>query len=116
MRYLSSPCVEAPLDPRRSCRGDYLPVAGVCFQVGWHAMGPSAFDLAHGLLVHTLTCDDVRAELLRQANSLDGPDDLVHFLGHFVADQDIRGRDPDYAKWQEGELRRMLMPNEGSGD
>lgn len=79
-------------------------------------MGPSAFDLAHGLLAHTLTCDDVRAELSRQADSLAGPDDLVHFLGHFVADQDIRGRDQDYAKWQEGELRKMLMPKDGSVD
>jgi len=39
----------------------------------------------------------------------------VHFLGQFVADQDIRGRDLDYAKWQEGELRK-LMPNDGLGD
>ena len=83
------------------------------FQVGWHVMEPSAFDLARGLLAHTLTCEGVRAELSRQADSLDGPGRLVHFLVHFVDDQDVRARDPDYAMWQEGELRKMLMPNDG---
>ena len=78
-------------------------------------METSAFDLARGVLAHALSCDEVQAELSRQAESLDGPDDLVHFLGHFVADQDIRGRDPEYAKWQEGELRK-LVPNDGMGD
>lgn len=98
----------------RSRAGQEPSVADDRFQVGWRAMAPSAFDLARGLLAHTLTCDDVRAELSRQADSLNGPDDLVHFLWHFVTDQDIRGRDPDFAKWQEGELCRMLMPNNGS--
>jgi len=79
-------------------------------------MGSSTIDLARGLLAHTLTCDDVRAELPRQADSLGGTDDLVHFLWHFVADRDSRGRDPDYAKWQEGELRKMLVPNDGTGN
>ncbi|HEY9026829.1 MAG TPA: hypothetical protein VIP05_21225, partial [Burkholderiaceae bacterium] len=56
----------------------------------------------------TLTCDDVQAQLSMRVDAVQGPDELVHFLGHFVADQDIRNRDPDYARWQEGELRRML--------
>lgn len=74
----------------------------------------SAFDLAHGLLARTLTCDQVRTALSSQADSLQGPDDLVHFLAHFVADRDIRQRDPDYANWQEAELRRMLMSGDES--
>jgi hypothetical protein len=77
-------------------------------------MALSAFDLARGLLDQTLTSEHVRAELSRQADALDGPDHLVHFLGHFVADQGIRDRDPDYAKWQEAELRKMLVPGDGS--
>lgn len=77
-------------------------------------MASSAFDLARGLLTHTLTCDQVRTELSSQTGSLDGPEDLVHFLEHYVADQDIRERDPDYAKWQEAELRKLLAPGDGS--
>lgn len=65
-------------------------------------------DLARSLLAHTLTCADVQAELSRQGDSMDGQEELVHFLGHFVADQDIRERDPAYAEWQESELRRHL--------
>jgi tagatose-1,6-bisphosphate aldolase len=74
-------------------------------------MASSAFDVARGLLAQTLTCDQVRKELVSQAGSLDGQDELVHLLEHFVADQDIRERDTDYAKWQEAELRKMLMPD-----
>jgi len=72
-------------------------------------MEPLAFDLARGLLAHTLTCEQVGTALSRQANSLVGPDELVHFLAHFVADQDIHGRDPAYANWQEAELRKMVQ-------
>ena len=77
-------------------------------------MASSAFDLARGLLAHTLTCDQVRTELSSQTGSLDGPEDLVHFLEHYVVDEDIRERDPDYAKWQEAELRKLLVPGDGS--
>jgi len=71
-------------------------------------MATSASDLARSLLAHTLTCADVQAELTRQGDSLDGHEELVHFLWHFVADQDIRDRDPAYAQRQENELRRHL--------
>jgi hypothetical protein len=77
-------------------------------------MASSAFDLARGLLAHTLTCDHVRTALSSQTGSLDGPAVLVHFLEHYVADEDIRERDRDYAKWQEGELRKLLVPGHGS--
>jgi hypothetical protein len=66
-------------------------------------MASSAFDLARGLLAHTLTCDHVRTALSSQTGSLDGPAVLVHFLEH-----------RDYAKWQEGELRKLLVPGHGS--
>ncbi len=71
-------------------------------------MASSASDLARSLLAHTLTCADVQAELTRQGDSIDGHEELVHFLWHFVADQDIRDRDPAYAERQESELRRHL--------
>jgi len=77
-------------------------------------MEPSAFDLARGLFAHTLTCDQVSTALSRQADSLEGTDQLVHFLAHFVADQDIRDRDPAYASWQEAELRKLLQQAERS--
>ncbi len=78
-------------------------------------MEPSAFNLASDLLAHTLSCDDVLAKLSRKRTRLSGLTGLVHFLGHFVADEDIRARDPDYAMWQEGERRKMLMLSDGSG-
>jgi len=76
-------------------------------------MASTAFDLARGLLAHTLTCDQVRAELSGQPGLPGGPADLVHFLEHYIADQDIRERDRGYADWQEAELRKMLAPGEG---
>ena len=77
-------------------------------------MAPSAFDFARGLLAHTLTCEQVRIKLASQTDSIEGPHGLVHFLEHFVADQDIRDRDPGYAQWQQAELRKMLAPSDGS--
>jgi len=75
-------------------------------------MPTSAFDLARGLLAHTLTCDQVRSELTSHVGSVEGPDALVHSLEHFVADQDIRERDSDYAEWQKAELRRLLASDQ----
>ena len=77
-------------------------------------MASSALDLARALLAHTLTCDQVRTELSSQTGSLDEPNDLVHFLEHYVADEDIRERDQDYAKWQQAELRKLLVSGGGS--
>ena len=77
-------------------------------------MASSAVDLARGLLAQTLTGDEVRMELSSQTGSLDGSDDLVHCLECYVADQDIRARDRDYARWQEAELRKLLPPSDAS--
>jgi len=77
-------------------------------------MTPSALDLACGLLAHTLTCNQVRMESSSQTGSLDGPKDLMHFLEHYLADEDIRERDRDYAMWQEAELRKLLLTGDGS--
>jgi Pretoxin HINT domain len=71
-------------------------------------MTPSAFDLGRALLARTLTCNDARHALARQADSLLAPVKLVHFLRGFVDDEDLRKRNPGYAEWQEGELRAML--------
>jgi len=76
-------------------------------------MASSAFDLAHGLLAHTLSCEQVRLELSSRSYSIEGPNALVHFLEHFVADQDIRSRDLVYAQWQEAKLRKLLATSDG---
>jgi hypothetical protein len=66
-------------------------------------MAYSASDLARSLPTRTLTCEEVQAELSRPADSIDERQELVRFLWHFVADQDIRDRDPTCAEWQESE-------------
>ncbi|MFG6448903.1 hypothetical protein ACG0Z6_11725 [Roseateles sp. BYS180W] len=68
----------------------------------------SALKIAQELLSGTTTCAVVAQDLSRLDRVSPGFEKLVHFLYHFVADEDVRGRDEEYARWQREELHRLI--------
>lgn len=68
----------------------------------------STLELARALSARTITCDDLRNELAHQTNNLPGTAKLVRLLQDFVRDDDFRKSHPDYAAWQEFQLRYLL--------
>jgi hypothetical protein len=67
-----------------------------------------AFRVATQLAGGTITCGEAAGELRLMSNVSPKCIELVHFLYHYVTDEDIRARDEEYAKWQQQQLRRLI--------
>jgi hypothetical protein len=64
--------------------------------------------LAEALASGAVTCATVSIELARINQVSLKCAKLAHFLQHYVADEDIRARDDEYAQWQLAELLRLI--------
>jgi hypothetical protein len=64
--------------------------------------------VAEELASGTVTCAAVSDELARMTQVSPKCVRLVHFLHHYVADEDIRARDAEYAQWQLAQLRQLI--------
>jgi hypothetical protein len=64
--------------------------------------------VAEGLLAGTLTCEQAATQLKRCVEVGENMAGLVHGVYHYIADEDIRMRDEEYARIQDAELRRLL--------
>jgi hypothetical protein len=63
-----------------------------------------AVDTLNGLL----TAERLSIELSALKENLPACDDLVHFLYHYSADEDIRQRDGEYAEIQRERLLKLI--------
>lgn len=64
--------------------------------------------VAQELLSGTTTCKAAALELTLLGRVSPGCQKLAHFLFHYVADEDVRRRDKDYAQWQQEQLHRLI--------
>lgn len=64
--------------------------------------------VAQELLSGTTTCAVAAADLAQLGRVSPECEKLVHFLYHYVADEDVRSRDEEYAQWQREQLHRLV--------
>lgn len=64
--------------------------------------------IAEELASGTVTSSRITDQLVRIDQVTPKYVRLAHFLHHFVADEDIRARDDDYAQWQLAQLRQLI--------
>jgi hypothetical protein len=67
-----------------------------------------ALQVAGELARGSRTCEEVSRELRRMSAVSPKFSELVHFLYHYVTDEDIRARDPEYAAWQLAHLHELI--------
>lgn len=73
-----------------------------------------ALRVAQDLISGAKSCAEVVEELKALSEVSPRRKELVHFMYHFVADEDIRARDSAYAEWQGEQLRRLTA--DGAAD
>jgi hypothetical protein len=67
-----------------------------------------ALQVADALISGVKSCADVAFELKGLSSVSSRCAELVHFMHHYVTDEDIRAHDRVYAEWQIEQLRQLV--------